>query len=451
MSRTSFWFTVVLTLAAITGMRGAHAGAPERPNVVLILADDLGAECLGCYGGRSYQTPNLDRLAGEGMRFDRCYALPVCSPSRAELLTGRYSFRTGITYVILPKSPGRLDVARDRTFVQPLREAGYATCIAGKWHLCLDFLDNPRHVADAGFDDRYLWRLFRDDAVQRHFWNPELWIDDKRADELGRGKFGDDLFTDHVLEFIRAHRDRPFLVYYPMTLMHSQTATGGNYPASPDVLRPGDDPDRGVEPRQKGFAQLLAYTDKLVGRIVQEVDRLGLGERTLILFTGDNGTDRRITSRLGNRDLRGGKGRLTEAGTRVPLIARWPGTVAAGEVAEELVDFTDFCPTILEAAGLKLPAGYEIDGHSFLARLEGRPGPAREWVYRHYLNAWFIRDAACRLDSNGKLWDLAIDPYAPKPAADGPEAAQARERLAAAVAALHGDVDRRKGAGGSRD
>ena len=205
--------------------RGARRQrAAEKPNIVLILADDLGAECLGCYGGKSYETPNLDRLAAAGLRFDRCYALPVCSPSR-ELLTGRYSFRTGITHVILPGAPESSTCSAHRTFVQLLRDGGYATCIAGKWHLCLDFLDHPRHVADAGFEDRYLWRLFRDRAVQRHYWNPELWIEDRPADALGKGKFGDDLFTERRAVHASPSRSALF-VYYPMTLVHSQTATG---------------------------------------------------------------------------------------------------------------------------------------------------------------------------------------------------------------------------------
>ena len=438
MNRSIFLALAVVFLVTV---RTVCDAAP--PNIVLILADDLGAECLGCYGGKSYETPNLDRLAAAGLRFDRCYALPVCSPSRAELLTGRYSFRTGITNVILPKMPGLLDVTRHRTFAQVLRDAGYATCIAGKWHLCLDFLDHPHHVADAGFQDRYLWRLFRDRKVQRHFWNPELWIDDKRADEQGRGRFGDDLFTGHVLEFMQAHRDRPFFVYYPMTLVHSQTATGGNYPPSPDTIQPGDDPDVGVKPRQKGFAQLVAYTDKLVARVVQEVDRLGLAKNTLILFSGDNGTVRSIVSRLGDRDLRGGKATLTEAGTRVPLIARWPGTVAAGTVSDELIDFTDFFPTILEAAGAKMPARHAIDGRSFFPRLQGKPYQAREWVYRHWRKDWFIRNARYRLDSKGKFWKIdAADPYTQEAAGSSPEATKARQRLATAVAELHGSAER---------
>ena len=179
-------------------------------------------------------------------------------------------------------------------------------------------------------------------------------------------------------------------------------------------------------PASEGFAQLLAYTDKLVGQVVDgRSTGWGLAANTLILFTGDNGTDRRITSLLGDRKIPGGKGSLTEAGTRVPLIARWPGTIAPGEVAEELVDFTDFFPTILDAAGVQPPEGYQIDGRSFYARLKDKPCESREWVYRHYLKNWFIRDAHYRLDSNGKLWNISVDPYFPTPAADDADAAAA--------------------------
>ncbi|QNN23601.1 sulfatase-like hydrolase/transferase [Planctomycetales bacterium ZRK34] len=413
------------------------ADEPIRPNIVLILIDDLGAEALGCYGGTSYQTPNMDRLAAEGMRFDHCYALPVCSPSRAELLTGRYSFRNGITQVILPRFPKKLNTQRDRTFVQMLADAGYATCVAGKWHLCMDFADHRDHIAGAGFEDRYMWRLFRGNTITRHYWNPELWIDDQRADDLGKDKFGDDLFSEHAMQFMRDHRDGPFFVYYPMTLVHSQTATGKNYPASPDRLKPGDDPDADVKPRQAGFAQLVAYTDKLIGKVVDEVDRLGLAENTLVIVTGDNGTDRTITSLLGDRKIRGGKATLTEAGTRVPMIVRWPGTIAPGQVAEELVDFTDFFPTLLDAAGVNMPNEYAIDGRSFFPKLKGEAYPARTWVYRYWRDRWFIRGADYRLDSDGRLWDLREDAYEPKPALDSPQTVEARKQFKQAVAELH--------------
>ncbi len=434
---------VIASLVAVLGIAALAHGASrdDRPNVILILADDLGSECLGCYGGTSYRTPCLDRLAARGARFARCYATPLCSPSRAELLTGRYCFRTGITGTthMGRTRADKLDVQKHRTIAQLLREAGYATCIAGKWHLCNDFADNPAHVADAGFEDRLLWRLLRGKQVVRHFWNPELWVDGKPNLEMGKGKFGDDLFTDHVIQFMRRHREKPFFAYYPMTLVHSQTATGRNYPASPDTLPAGVDPDQGVEPKQKGFAGLVAYMDKLVGRIVDEVERLGLAHKTLVLFVGDNGTDRVITSRIGDRKIPGGKTRLDEAGTRVPLIAWWQGVTPAGAEIDDLVDLTDFMATILQAAGVALPEGHAIDGRSFLPQLRGQKGEPRSWVYRHLRDRWFIRDAHWRLDSSGKLWDVSDDPYSPKPAGEGEAAAAARRRLRATVTRLHKD------------
>ena len=199
--RTNVCAFLVLLLQAIW-LSTAHGA--DKPDIVIILADDLGAETLGCYGGTSYRTPHLDALAGSGVRFENCYASPLCSPSRSELLTGRYVFRTGIKRVIMPgDDPNtRLDVQAHRTFANFLRDAGYSTCMAGKWHLCHDFLNNPNHVADAGFESRYLWRLFKDRKVSRHYWNPSLWLDGKPDEETGKAKFGDDLFTDHVLEFI---------------------------------------------------------------------------------------------------------------------------------------------------------------------------------------------------------------------------------------------------------
>jgi arylsulfatase A len=278
--------------------------------------------------------------------------------------------------------------------------------------------------------------------VQRHYWNPELWVDDRPADELGRGKFGDDLFADHVLQVLGGRRDRPCFVYYPMTLVHSQTATGRNFPATPDTLQPGADPDASVEPRQKGFADMVAYMDKLVGRIVAGIEETGLSEKTLVLFCGDNGTVRNIPSDLGDRRIPGGKGKLTEAGTRVPLIVRWAGVTPSGATVSDLVDFSDFLPTLLETAGVALPDGYAVDGRSFLPQLRGEEGQPREWVYRHLNGRWFIRTNSHRLDSDGRLWDLTEDAYFPKPAAETPETAAIREHLEQVVGNLHSKLQR---------
>ncbi len=448
MNRAFLCSSVVLLLLPLFELRAAGAEQREKPNIVLILADDLGAECFGCYGGTSYATPCLDRMAAAGMRFQRCYACPLCSPSRAELLTGRYPFRTGITNTTHrgQSIATKLDVSRHRTLAQLLKQAGYATTVAGKWHLCNDFADHPTHVADAGFENRFLWRLLRDGKVVRHYWNPELWYQGGPADERGRGKFGDDLFTSFLIEFMREHRQQPFFAYYPMTLVHSQTATGSNFPASPDTLRSDGDPNASVTPKQKGFAGLVAYTDKLVGRILDEIDELGLANNTIVVFVGDNGTDRVITSRLGNRTIPGGKTRLDEAGTRVPLLVRWPGRIKPGTLAEELVDLTDVMPTLLEAAGVPLPEGYTIDGHSFLPRLLGEPFVARKWAYAQVSGRWALRSDRFRMVgankrySEASLWYVGDDPYAPRRAGDSPQAAAARKQLAAAARRLHGEA-----------
>jgi arylsulfatase A len=430
------WLTVVASGAADASDDKRPSGE-QPPNIVLILADDLGAECLGCYGGTSYRTPRLDRMAAEGMRFHRAYANPICSPTRAELLTGRYPCRTGITGVthLAPPPSRKLDVSKHRTLANFLKEAGYATCIAGKWHLCNDFADHPSHVADAGFQHRFLWRLLRDGKVVRHYWNPELWFKGRPADERGRGKFGDDLFTQFVIDFIERHRDRPFLAYYPMTLVHSQTATGSNFPASPDTIRPGADPDVSAGSKQQGFAGLVAYTDKLVGRILDAIDRMGLAEETLVVFIGDNGTDRVITSRLGEEIIPGGKTRLNDGGTRVPLLVRWTGKVKPGTVADELVDASDMFPTLLDAARVAPPEGYAIDGRSFYRRLLGEPFTPRAWIYAQSRNRWCVRGDRYRLNGQGDrfdaavLWKLGDSPYEAERAGDSPEAQEAHRQL----------------------
>jgi arylsulfatase A len=435
--KSALLISAFFTLATIAfGCQGFAQGTNHsRPNILLILIDDLGAEGLGCYGGTSYQTPNLDALAKAGTRFDHCYSTPLCSPSRAELLTGRYPFRTGITSVthMGGSEHDKLDVNKDRTLANFLSDAGYETCIAGKWHLCNDFVDNPTHVADAGFKDQFLWRLMRGKIVTRHFWNPELWVDNKPANQLGIDKYGDDLFADHILNFMSEHRQQPFFAYYPMTLVHNQTFTGKNYPPSPDSRQPGCNPDSACKPKQEAFADLVAYTDKIIGKLMTGLDQMGLRENTIVIVLGDNGTDPGITSRLGERQLQGGKGLLIEAGTRVPLIISWPGDDIKVKVVTDLVDLTDILPTILEAAGVGLPEGYIVDGQSFLSCLRGSTYKPRQWVYSQLGKEWFIRDPHYRLDSNGKLWDMTEDPYSPKPAANNPEIQAVQLRLSKAV------------------
>jgi arylsulfatase A len=407
---------------------------PRKPNIVLILADDLGAESVGCYGGH-VKTPNLDALARAGVRFENCYATPYCVPSRMQFMTGRYPFRTGWTQNVWG-ARWRFDPKAETSFAHVLKSAGYATCVVDKWMLCYDFKDTPDNLREAGFDEHYMWRLWRDGKVTRGYWDAELWKDG-RALEDGKGKYGPDLFCDYLIEFMERHADRPFLAYWPMHIPHLETATGRNAPATPDTIGsagPGGRDGVGID-IQKGMGDMIAYMDALVGRVVAALDRLGIRDRTLILFTGDNGTTAGIRTRVGDRVVVGGKGKLDEAGCRVPLIANWKGRTPAGAALDDLVDFTDFLPTLADAAGAPLPIGKVIDGRSFLPQIRGEPGRPREWVYCQLGANWFIRDLRWRLTGKDDLEDLT-DRYAPRPAGEGPEAAAARDRLQAAARRL---------------
>jgi arylsulfatase A len=408
---------------------GAPASPSNRPNVIVILADDLGYECLGVNGGKSYRTPNLDRLARSGVRFEHCYAQPNCTPTRVQLLTGLSNVRNYVDFGTLEKS--------QITFAHVLREAGYATCIAGKWQLGARETNLPRHF---GFDEHCLWAyLGRGDR----YAHPSLTVNgDFRT---LAGQYGPDVCQDFVVDFIRRHRDRPFLVYYPMILVH------GGYEATPDSRDYGQPTARARSERARHFADMVAYLDKLVGALDRELESLGLRDHTLLLFTGDNGTGRGTTTELEDGGEQAGeKGSTTRGGMRVPLIARWPARMAPGRVCRDLVDMTDFLPTISEAPGIAPPATLTLDGRSFLPQVRGEPGTPREWIYSYWVPLRANQtahvgsrgaveqafDHRFKLYSTGEFFSLERDPEetAPLPlAALTGEAATAARKLQAAL------------------
>jgi len=273
-------FTLLACLALLSGL-GNTAGAAEPrspPNILLIVADDLGYETLGCYGGLDFSTPHLDRLAAQGMRFGRAYASPVCTPSRMSLSTGTYVTRHGYDYV-LPEHEGSREAVdfRDRwtTYAQLLRAAGYQTSVTGKWQLGpLEF--QPGHCRDAGFDSWCVWQIWRAGAKTERHWNPCLNQDGRiRADVADR--FGPDVLVDYVIDRMRAAvaAGRPFCIQHNELLPHT-----------PIVETPRD---RG-EATPKSIQRMVASMDELCGRILAEVDRLGIADDTIVIFTGDNGT-----------------------------------------------------------------------------------------------------------------------------------------------------------------
>jgi arylsulfatase A len=400
---------VWIKFAVLLWTIGIVASAADRkPNVVLIMADDFGYEAVTANGGESYRTPSLDRLAAGGMRFEHCHVQPLCTPTRVQLMTGIYNIRNYVDFQLMdPKVT---------TFGHLMKKAGYTTAIAGKWQLGTD----PNGPKELGFDESVLWQLTRRPP---RYANPGLEINGQEKD-YDHGEYGPKLINDFALDFVTRHRDRPFFLYYPMILTH-------------DPFQPTPD-SKDWDPKAKGetssfskekvnlnvkyFADMTAYMDKMVGRLVAKLDELGLRENTLIIFLGDNGTDVDVVSRFKGTAYRGGKGTRTARGTHVPLIASWPGKIAAGGVNTDLIGSVDFLPTICEAAGATLPSGQKIDGRSFLPQLLGNPGHPREWLYVWYARYGgptamfeFAMSKQHKLYRDGSFFDLKTDPFEEKP------------------------------------
>ena len=414
----------------------------EKPNIVLIMADDLGVEGLGCYGGTSYSTPRLDRMAAEGIRFRHAYSQPLCTNTRIQLMTGRYNNRNW-TYF------GTLD-PKAKTIGHYMQEAGYHTCIAGKWQL--QSYDPPSYpgshlrrgkgmkVTEAGFDEYSLFHSWHTEDKGLRFARPTTFENGKLVKEL-KGKNGPDHWVDFINDFIKRRKDsdKPFFVYYAMALPHRP------FEPTPDSADWND----GIPPATedtKYFSGMVEYMDKCVGRVVRQIDDLGLSKNTLVIFYGDNGTHRKITSQTRRGPVVGGKGRATDAGTHVPLIVCWPGRIQPG-INDNLVDSTDFLPTMMEAAQRPIPARAKLDGISFYPQLLGQPAQSRPWVFCHYdpRPGWdkdqfrkirFARDKRFKLYGNGKLYDVPNDKLEQRPITrDTPESSAARQRLAAVLKA----------------
>lgn len=427
---------VVLALLLCT--LGAPAAAEDaKPlSVVLIMADDLGAAELACYGHETHRTPHLDRLAAEGMRFETCWSTPLCTPTRVMLLTGRYAHRTGwfdlIDRALTPRPSSYLrDVSTWKTFAHVLRGGGYATALAGKWQLPGKL---PDLVHEAGFDEYLVWaydhnlpKAIRHEGRERQdgkgptsrYWHPAL-LENGEYEPTTEVDYGPDRYTDFLIDFIRRHHTRRFLAYYPMCLTHKPWA-------------PTPDPEHPGRKTEGGLPANLEELDRLVGRLTAAVDELGIAERTLILFTADNGTQGR------------GKRKVTELGVRVPLIARCPGTVPAGEVRSTLVSLADVYPTLVECAELSLPHGREIDGVSLLPTLRGEDVEHRPWIYSFLEEKEMVRTAQWMLDGAGTLYDCSWNrkkrgyrKIKPKEEAEDEEARAARTELEAILDSIPG-------------
>lgn len=409
--------------------------APQkRPNIIFILADDLGYAELGSYGQKKIRTPNLDRMAAEGMRFTQFYAgSPVCAPSRYVLMTGRHGGHAYIRDNKEVQPEGQWPIpAETLTVAELLKAKGYATGAFGKWGL--GFVGSDGDPNKQGFDEFYGYNCQR----QAHNFYPEyLWRNDQKVRLEGNtrgltGKhYSHDLIEGEALDFIRRHKEQPFFLYVPFTIPHLALQVPDDSLA--EYLGKWDDPaydgKNGYLPHphpRAAYAAMVTRMDRSVGRILQLVKELGLDDNTIIMFSSDNGP---TYDRLGGSDsaffesagiFRGLKGSVYEGGIRVPLIARWPGRIKPGTTSDLPAVFYDVLPTLCDLAGAKSPR--ETDGLSFVPALTGKGRQRKHeflfWDFNGYggqqavrLGDWkAVRQNIAKGNLRIELYNLATDP-----------------------------------------
>ena len=412
-------------------MASVQDGA-EKPNIVLVMADDVGCEPIGSYGGQRWKTPNIDAMARGGMRFDYCFSMPVCHPTRICLMTGKYPFRLNSGWGTFPKAE------EQHTVAQVLKRAGYNTAIAGKWQLGL-LKEDAWQPARLGFD---AWSVFGWHEGARYH-EPMIYENGHVRTDT-KGKYGPELYVDFLEKFIEQSNtaQKPFFAYYSMALAHDVT---DDIPTQVSYV-PGKN-------RWMDYGEMIESMDAMVGRLVAKLDQLDLRKNTIILFTSDNGTARRsklrhiqerkyeyeeVYSIRNGKRVPGGKGTLLDIGTNVPLIANWPGHIVAGSVGRALVDFSDWLPTLAEIGGAKVDR--KIDGVSFASTIFGsRPHISRNFAFSESRSdkAW-VRTKRYKLYSTSEFYDVWNDAMEKKPLKNvsGP-AAQAHKILKAALSKLN--------------
>ena len=413
---------VVSLLAVLFGALSARG--TERPNVILIMADDIAYDNFGCYGSEYLQTPRLDELAATGAKFNHCYSEPVCTPSRVKIMTGRDNIRNYVGF-------GTLDNT-ETTFGTMMKNAGYATAVAGKWQLHAG--DNGSLAPDCDFDTYCLWNY--PESGRERYWNPALVRDGKKV-PIDENSYGPDICTDFLIEFIEKNKARPFFAYYPMILVHSP------FPPTPDSN------DLKGKNTAQNYRDMVTYMDKCVGRIVDTLEKNGLREDTVVIFTTDNGTGRGLVYPYQGEERNGEKAYPTDGGCHAPLIVNCPGTIPEGIVTDDLVDFSDFMPTLADISGATLP-DVKLDGRSFWPQCRGQKGNPREHVFQYYYPKFqpaaeqygegkpyiiWAQDQNYKLYSHGKFIEVA-DRHETRdiPTGTGSEQAEAaRRKLQAAI------------------
>ena len=420
---------LILLLVGCSQNKTENGSEPleSRPNIVLILVDDLGKEWVSCYGAEDINTPNIDALAKRGTMFNNVYSMPQCTPTRVTLLTGQYPFRHGwVNHWDVPRWGGgaHFDETLNPSLGIELKKAGYKTCIAGKWQID-DFRVEPDALVKNGFDEFCMWTGYEGGIVAsgERYQNP--YIFKKEGSKTYDGEFGPDIFRDFIIDFIHANKDSSMFIYFPMVLTHTPLV---------------NTPDESAEDNLGKHKAMVRYTDKITGEIIQALEDAKIRNNTIVIWTTDNGTTRGITGKISGKSVKGGKAKTLESGICEPFIVSWPDQLKSDNVSDALIDFTDIFPTCLEIAGIDPPrklmrgnTAHVIDGRSFFDVLKNNANDSqRDWILgmgggnnarlteNGVENQYNFRDRVIRnkqyklyIDSNKmpeKFFDLLLDP-----------------------------------------
>ncbi len=418
------------------------------PNIIMIMAETMSANELGCYGNTEHETPNIDKLAENGIQFKTCWATAICIPTRAEIITGRYGFRTGWFHNMLRIPNGEpyrgQKLTRDNKIItEPLKKKGYATAFAAKWQL-------PGDPEEYDFDESNWWPgYFRDPKIKEKYLNeydgfinplgftPDFWkpylIHNQELVKTTEKDFAPDIWTDFINDFVKRNteKNKPFFAYYAANLCHVGWDIHQNKHTFVTVPEVDENGNKTGGLTKGSYKSNIEYLDYLVGRIIKNLEELGIRDNTIIIFTSDHASDD-----YGKWFM------VEERGQRVPMIVNCPGKIPANEKRNELIDFSDIFPTVCELAGASIPEDYVIDGHSFAPLLLGKTYKEREWIFSYVAEQRALRDKRWLLDGNNHFYDCGNKRnekgYKDVTNSDNPEVIKARKKFQSILKQLPG-------------
>ena len=442
---------IATVLSSLVLLHTSFAASQSKPNIVFILADDLGFAEIGANKSDRYKTPNIDSLANNGIRFNHFYTAPLCGPSRALILTGRYAFRSG---AVTQDACGTIIREGEKAEVMApsvLKKAGYTSAMIGKWGQILPSGDAAQwgfdHVMSYKASGIYWNKAAAGNWVQKYALegdkdgeggvraNPGPYNINEKQLTMSDTEYMPDLMHANAIEFLNQNKQKPFFLYYSLSFVHSQILP------TPDSAPPDMSTDATTRYNQL-YADNITYMDKLVGKFLAELDRLKLRENTIVLFMGDNGTAKANADRatIGGRRIIGQKGGMEEGGGLVPFVVSWPGVTPAGRLNENFADASDLLPTFAELAGAPLPENRIIDGKSLVSQIKGGAESPRKWAFTQLGSHWHVREGGWKLNEEGQMFDMKNAPFEEiQVAADAKDEASvaARKRLGAVLAELN--------------